>query len=70
MFVVVVGFFLRKHKAITAQPLFSLVALEKGMGESCGMCPSLKWLLAFLGLPNPSGGSATELSLWLWICWK
>lgn len=62
--------FFSKHKERTVQLLFSLIALEKKVGELHNMLIPRMFQLAFVGLVNPSGGCATEISYSLSQCEK
>lgn len=62
--------FFSKHKERTVQLLFSLIVLEKGMGELCNVPIPQMCLSAFVGLVNPSGGCVTEVSYRLCQCGK
>lgn len=62
--------FFSKHKERTVELLFSLVILEKRVGELCNVPIPQMFLLAFVGLVNPSGGCATEIFCSLSQCGK
>lgn len=62
--------FFSKHKERTVQLLFVLVVLEKRVDELCNVPIPQMFLLAFVGLVNPSGGCATEISYRLSQCGK
>lgn len=57
-----VSCFLSKHKERTVQLLFALVILEKRVCELCNVPIPQMFLLAFVGLVNPSGACGAEIS--------